>query len=364
MAIIVSKNGKNAQILDKSVIEKEAYLQKYIQNNPESIPIYEIDEDKKLFVAKREFPTNAGPIDVLAFDESGEIYVVETKLYKNPDKRLVIAQVLDYGAALWKHYNDFNEFIEILNQETRKIFSLNFQDKLKEFFDLDDEQIELALDMFQQNLNEGNIKFVILMDKIGDRLKDLILYVNQNSQFDIYAVQIEYYKYEEYEIMIPKVFGAEVKKSIKKSSTSTRIYWNAEGFQNELQKLNSNIRFKIMELLDFAKKENCLEGWGTGKIPAFNFKIDNPVRIGKKLTVFTIWSDGNINIGHWLGSVRKKVPEAVDEFFKKVNKIEGISISQKQVRTSTFPIDNVDPNDFDKLKGCIAQLKSKIDKVI
>ena len=64
MAIIVSKNGKNAQVLDKSVIEKEAYLQKYIQNNPESIPIYEIDEDKKLFVAKREFPTNAGLRDV------------------------------------------------------------------------------------------------------------------------------------------------------------------------------------------------------------------------------------------------------------------------------------------------------------
>ena len=34
------------------------------------------------------------------------------------------------------------------------------------------------------------------MDAVEDRLKDLIVYINQNSQFDIYAVQMEYYKFE------------------------------------------------------------------------------------------------------------------------------------------------------------------------
>jgi len=245
MAIIVSENGKNAKIIEKTLIKGEAYLQEYIQNNPESIPIYELDKQKRLFVAKREFPTNAGPIDALAFDDIGDIYVVETKLFKNPDKRLVIAQVLDYGAALWRHYTDFDSFIEILDRETQRLFNLSFQDKTKEFFDLDDEQAESVFETIQNNLNDGDIKFVILMDKLDERLKDLILYVNQNSQFDIYAVQIEYYKFEKYEIMIPKIFGAEVKKKVKSSSNTARIYWNKAGFEEKLQELNPNSKSLI-----------------------------------------------------------------------------------------------------------------------
>ena len=72
MAIIVSKNGKNAKKIDKSIIEKEDYLQKYIYDNPESIPIYEISDDIKVLVLGREISTNSGPIDAFGIDKNGE----------------------------------------------------------------------------------------------------------------------------------------------------------------------------------------------------------------------------------------------------------------------------------------------------
>jgi hypothetical protein len=50
------------------------------------------------------------------------------------------------------------------------------------------------------------------MDSMDERLKDLITYINQKSQFDIYGVELEYYKHDEYEIVIPKMYGVEVKK--------------------------------------------------------------------------------------------------------------------------------------------------------
>jgi hypothetical protein len=50
------------------------------------------------------------------------------------------------------------------------------------------------------------------MDSIDEQLKDLILYVNQNSRFDIYAVELDYYEYEEYQIIIPRLFGVEARK--------------------------------------------------------------------------------------------------------------------------------------------------------
>ena len=224
MAIIISQDGKNAQKIDKSDFEKEGYLQNYIHENPESIPVYEIEEDKKLFVVAREFPTESGPIDALAIDKDGDIYVVETKLYKNPDKRTVVAQALDYGASLWRH-SDYNEFINKINNEINNKFQISFEEKTKDFFNIDEEQVNVILEAIKRNLQKGNIKFVILMDAIEDRLKDLIVYINQNSQFDIYAVQMEYYKFEKYEIMIPKLFGVEVKKDISVNSSSNRQKW-------------------------------------------------------------------------------------------------------------------------------------------
>ncbi|MBN1778852.1 MAG: hypothetical protein JW816_01355 [Candidatus Buchananbacteria bacterium] len=80
MSIIISQSGKDAKKIDQSDFEKEDYLQNYIHKNPESIPVYEIAQDKRLFVITREFPTESGPIDALAVDQDGDIYVVEGKL--------------------------------------------------------------------------------------------------------------------------------------------------------------------------------------------------------------------------------------------------------------------------------------------
>src|SRR3989339_2149125 len=135
MSIIISENGKNAKKIDRSEFEKEGYLQNYIHENPESIPVYEIEADKKLFVVAREFSTESGPIDALAIDKDGDIYVVETKLYKNPDKRTVVAQALDYGASLWRHSN-YGEFINKINNEINNKFKISFEEKTKDFFSI------------------------------------------------------------------------------------------------------------------------------------------------------------------------------------------------------------------------------------
>jgi hypothetical protein len=127
MAIIVSKSGKNASVIERSSIEKEDYLQAYVYGNPDSIPIYEIKKDKKFLVVAREYETVSGPIDALAVDADGDIYIVETKLYKNPDKRKVIAQALDYGASIWRHSRDFDLIMEKFDNEIEKKFQVSFE---------------------------------------------------------------------------------------------------------------------------------------------------------------------------------------------------------------------------------------------
>ncbi|MCK9435253.1 MAG: hypothetical protein M0R32_10720 [Candidatus Cloacimonetes bacterium] len=297
MSIIISQDGKKAQKIDKQEIEKENYLQKYIHENPESIPVYEIEEDKKLLVVAREFRTESGPIDALAVDQDGDIYVVETKLYKNPDKRTVVAQALDYGASLWRHSN-FDEFMAKVNNELTSKFNMDFVGKMKDFFSIDDERITLASDSIKRNLQDGNIKFVILMDSVEDRLKDLIVYVNQNSQFDIYAVQMEYYKFEKYEIIIPKLFGVEVKKSVSTNpAVGARKKWDEQGFFIESSaRLSAGMLSSLKEIYIFSKSIASNISWGTGASrPSFQVKVD---RISNK-ALYGVNCEGKLSIFQW-----------------------------------------------------------------
>jgi len=111
MSIIVSKNGKDAKRINRTQFVNENELQQYLYTNPDIVPIYEIEDDIQLLILAREFPTNSGPIDALGIDNNGNLYLIETKLYKNTDKRMVIAQILDYGASMWVYFVDFSDFL-------------------------------------------------------------------------------------------------------------------------------------------------------------------------------------------------------------------------------------------------------------
>lgn len=245
MSIIISKNGKNATKLDKTSFGLEDHLQQYIYDNPETIPLYDIKDDIRLLILARELGTTSGPIDAFAVDKEGEIYLIETKLYKNPDKRTVVAQVLDYGASLWKHFTDFDELLLKLNTHVQKKFGISINDKLSDYFQLSNEDSELLLNRMRENLSHGNFKFVVLMDSLEDRLKDLIMYVNQNSAFDIYGVELEYYQHDSFEIIIPKIYGAQVKKEVK-TNNSNRAVLGDEEFLHAYQELGC-----IEQITDF-----------------------------------------------------------------------------------------------------------------
>ncbi len=272
MPIIISTNGKKAVRVEKSDFEKEDRMQQYIHENPESIPLCDVKEDTHLLILAREFPTNSGPIDALAVDRFGELYINETKLFRNADKRYVVAQVLDYGAALWKHATNFDDFTSILNSHCQSTFKCRAAERIKQYFSLSDDEVAALLEKVRQNLNDGSFHFVILMDKLDDRLKNLILYVNQNSQFDIYAVELEYYKFETQEIIIPRIFGAEVKKDVSRpSSSSARHAWSETELLADAESTFTSEEFKAFRnIYDFSQQHADEVNFGTGAYGSFS----------------------------------------------------------------------------------------------
>jgi hypothetical protein len=330
MGIVISQNGRNAQIIEKSEFEKEDFLQEYIQNNPEAIPIYELQDDRRLFVAKREFPTNSGPIDALAFDEIGNIYVVETKLYRNPDKRTVVAQALDYGAALWKHFTDFPKFVNILDREAHNKFGVSFQDKVQSFYSFNEAEYDGFLEGLKRCLNDGDIKFVILMDALDERLKDLIVYVNQNSQFDIYAVKLEYYKFKEHEIIIPKIFGVEVKKNVK--GYTDEEPWDEETFFKEYENKELLGEAKVARaILNWSNDNKLRVWWGRGKVTGSFVPVFDSINNNYQL--FAVFTSGTVEI--YFQWFQKKPPFDQEstrlELLSRLNSISGVTIPESSI---------------------------------
>ncbi len=313
MSIIISKSGKNAKKLNKTGVDSEDYLQEYIHENPDSLPLDEYKEDLHLLILAREFSTKSGPIDAVGVDQDGEIYLIETKLYKNPDKRHVLAQVLDYGASLWKTYGDPQEFISRLQESVSEHFDMSLREKLEESFATDEWDFNEYLDTLKQNVDAGSFRFVILMDQLQDRLKDLITFMNQNSRFDVFGVEIEFYKHEDMEIIIPKLFGAEVKKTVgNTSSVSKRRKWDEQAFFEDSSSRLGTEQIKSMRAIYEWCSENADEiSWGTGTVrgsfnPRFNHVCER--------SVFSVFSDGELRLNFgWL-----QQPEHTREYGKRL----------------------------------------------
>lgn len=294
------------------------------------IPIYEIQEDKKLYIAKREFSTNSGPIDALAVDEIGNIFVIETKLYKNPDKRTVVAQALDYGAALWKHFTDFHHFINLLDQDAQKNFQLSFAEKVQDFFGIDEEGYESFLDRLRRCLNDGDIKFVILMDSMDERLKTLIHYVNQNNQFDIYAVRLEFYKFNDYEIIIPKIFGVDIKKNVKGNASENQ--WDEVSVFREFERKRMTKEAAVAkQIFDWASARCSRMWWGKGTVTGSFVPVHSINNEDHYL--FALFTSGNIQI--YFQWEMKKAPFDSEtkriELMKRLNTIPGVSLPQESI---------------------------------
>lgn len=285
-------------------------------NNPESIPLYDIKEDIRLLVLAREFHTAHGSIDAFGVDREGEVYLIETKLYRNADKRYIVAQVLDYGASLWRSYGDFSEFMRELDIKVQEKFKESAIERVKEFFNIEDEDAAHLLENVRQNLSKGNYRFVVLLDKVDDKLKDLILFINENSRFDLFGVEFEYYKYEEYEILIPKLFGAEVKKDIGTPASGSREGWDESKFLGHAkQTINDDQIYEILaEIYRFTKENADTIDFGTGhESGSFTFKLEYPQSKSGLIALFTVWTSGKIRFR--FGNIRRRGDEKTAKLF-------------------------------------------------
>ena len=126
-------------------------------------------------------------------------------------------------------------------------------------------------------------------------MKDLIGYINQNSKFDVYAVELDFYKHEEFEIIIPKLYGAEVRKEVKTKTNSSgrRFRWNDQSFRAKISELPNEKERAILSIYDWIQTTSDKVKYGRGSVRG---SVNPRYLKFNKNSFFTLYSDGDITI--------------------------------------------------------------------
>lgn len=197
----------------------ESWLQQLIFENPTLLPVEEFDESfAPLISLGREISTPIGSIDNLYISPVGQITIVETKLWKNPDKqRTVVAQIIDYAKELSKwSYDDLD----------RAVLKAARQENLSEKKSLDQlispylSDAGLTLPDFQErvisNLQSGEFLLLIVGDKIAPNVAFLseAIHGSPGLDFTIGLIELQLHPLNEYTdwplLVIPDIVGRTV----------------------------------------------------------------------------------------------------------------------------------------------------------
>jgi hypothetical protein len=310
------------------LIEKkfqENWLQKLIHENPQILPIDEIESGfAPLISLGREISTSVGYIDNLYISPNGYLTLVETKLWRNPEaKREVVGQIIDYAKELttWS-YSKLNESIKLsqklLNQNPKGIIEL-----INEFEPIESEDENKIIDNIERNLKRGRILLLIAGDGIRESVEDMVEYLQRTAQlqFTLGLVELQVYKNPMNEsdiIVIPNLITRtrEITRAIIKieNNSTNQIVEVETDFKENPIKVNysetlseqdffdlleqkTNINYKIIAnkiLADFAI-EGYIIDWGKA---TFSIKMLDPNGSGVKITIFQVSKNGDCYIGY------------------------------------------------------------------
>ncbi|MBN9562354.1 MAG: hypothetical protein J0H14_16755 [Alphaproteobacteria bacterium] len=168
----------------------EAWLQRLVHENPACLPIPELEPGLDVFAAVcREIPTPRGYIDNLLLTGAGDIAVVETKLFRNPEaRRKVLAQALDYATGLFAmSYGEFEQ------TALKGIFAPSAKPaSLYEALPEGDKLPEAAfVDAVSNNLRRGNALVLVVGDGIRSEAEGLLDGLQTHARFGFTLALIE-----------------------------------------------------------------------------------------------------------------------------------------------------------------------------
>ena len=302
----------------------EDYLQVTLHSTPDILPIEELDRNFAPLVSLGREIIN---IDNLFISPTGNITLVETKLWRNPEAtREVVAQVLDYASRLnIMTYSDFENAVRgalspapIGNGTLYDFVASKYPDEVPS-------EIQF-IDAVQKNLRDAKFLLLVVGDGIKENLEKILEFHRQPQMLYKFSL-VEIHIYENPEVLDGRVLmpmivantteigrtlvqvqttgsapvAVSVKAQIEAATDGARRTLSEDLFFEEIK--DERIVRLFRRLLEFAPEIGAELTWGAS---AVSIRLPDPKGSRQMLTLFLLHTSGEVSTG-WLAAQLEKI---------------------------------------------------------
>ena len=367
MGRLLKIRNQKTEIIVSKTIEREEDLQEFVKQFPEIIPIDEIDDEfKPLLVIGSEFTIKeVGSIDLLGIDSAGLITIIEFKLEKNFDIRKVVAQTLEYAANMWelpydvldqsvRNYLNSNRCAveelrnKSLSQAVEWHFIKNKSEEDKEF------STEDFIKTVTHNLQAGEFRLIIFCDKVDDRTKRTVEYLNELSRFDIYCASADFFETEGAHFIKPYLITKD-----RERSTSGKQHAGKLSFEEYIESIPMEFADHAKEIAAFRDRMTLLRGFlsmGTKGFAAYFVTPESKIKLFESYSRdFYLMTKNYVKTKGW------DVPhESIEDYESRIEKILVFKDSfQNQKHWNRYRFNRIKPADLKNYFDTILDWYSK-----
>lgn len=346
----------------------EAWLQALIHTRPELLPVSDFDEGiGDLIPLGREINTSAGPIDLAFTTRQGQLVVVETKLWKNPEKhRVVVAQVIDYAKemATWS-YDDLNSAVIAAARGMKESPARSIQDRIAPLFADSKRDFHEFQESLIASLNHGRFLLLIVGDRISPNVAMLSAAIHgaPGLEFQFGLVELQMHPMQADQdwplLIVPEIVGrtveetrAVVKVQYEKSQPEVEVVVSADGNEKQAKSKTSltNLRAQLPEDMQPVFEHWC-EVWRE-KGYAFNFGIwgigfHAPIR-GVLRSVFNLDPD-QISVRYL--RKYKSIELTPEQYRTYLDDLDAVPVARERIAAGhrVIPLHMITADDYDAI---------------
>lgn len=205
--VVTGSTSRQLERLDlKGPHFSESWLQSHLFKHPESLPLREIEPNLGPVVPLcMELKSLVGFMDIVYVTPTGQIVLVETKLWRNAEaRREVVAQILDYAQSLtsWRY--------EDLAREVAKATKRGPEYLLESVRERHPDVHEAAfVDAINHNLRTGDFLLLIVGDGIRTGTESLVSFLDSygTMRFSLGLIEVAAFQLDDSVILHPRVLA-------------------------------------------------------------------------------------------------------------------------------------------------------------
>jgi hypothetical protein len=193
---MLTREGLSEELIPETELPLEKDLHDVLTQHPQLLPAEDLGLSS-LVVVGRESSLTSGYADLVLVDDQGHVCLVEVKKAGNPDTRHVVAQLLDYAAALWgQTIAQFDQGVVTPYLKSGQDGPSDLLAHLGDAFDdpeSGEERAPQIMQRLEQTLETGDFTLVVAAPEIPLGVQRVLEYLNARGQ-RFYALEVSYFK--------------------------------------------------------------------------------------------------------------------------------------------------------------------------